>query len=861
MLENLDEDIREHIAMETQDNIARGMSPEEARRAAFLKFGNVTRVKEQTREVWSFVWLEQLRQDIRYGARMLRKSPGFTAVAVLTLALGIGANTAIFSIVNAVLLRPLPYPNHGRLLRVAESHPGGQSEDVTFATFLDLAREAKTIENAAAFRSWVFNLTGESDGEPERAEGALVSGDFFGALGVKPLLGRMISPDDDDPRGNNRVAVLGYALWQRRYGGQRDIIGETIQVNSQPYAVVGVMPEGFDYPEKSKIWCPLVPGGELHTNRRAHLLTVIADLHRSEPIAAAQSELGSIAHQVEQQNPGQDDPGLGLWTTPLKTNLVAPVRPALLILIFSVGLLLLIACANVANLLLARAAARRKEIAIRVALGAGRGRLARQLLTESLLLAALGGALGFAFASWSLNLIKAVNGVDIPRLAQVSVDGRVLAFTMCVTLLTGLLFGLAPALAGIKSDLNSSLQKDAAVATGGSRRGLGEALMVPQFALAVVLLTGAGLLANSFARLLRVNPGFRADHLLTMELFLSPAEYPEGDTRGAMLLHAMLERVRVIPGVRSAGIATALPITGGPDTDFVIAGRPAPRPGDEPSAFICSADSDYFPTMGIPLLAGRALTERDNSRAPRVMLINETMARKYWAHSNPIGQHVTMLDWGPPLEGEIVGVVGDVKTNGLDEATAPTIYWPYYQFPQLFNTMVVRSDSDPMRLVSAVKSQIWSMDKNQTLSEIKSMEQLLADSLARRRLYMLLLSVFAAAALLLAAVGIYGVMAYSVSQRMHEIGIRLALGAERRDVLRLILRRGMGVTFAGAAIGLAVAFGLTRLMSSLLFGVSAADPATFAGVTILLLGIALLACYIPARRAMRVDPMVALRYE
>lgn len=805
--------------------------------------------------------MQTLWQDLRYGLRILTKSPGFTAVAVLTLALGIGANTAIFSVVNAVLLRPLPYPNHNRLLRIAESHPGEPSEDVTYATYLDLAREAKTIENPAAFRDWVFNLTGDSEAQPERAAGALVSGNFFAALGSMPLFGRMITPEDDAPGGNNRVAVLGYALWQSRYGGRRDVVGKTIQVNSEPYAIAGVMPKGFDYPEKSKIWCPLVPGGELHANRRAHLLTVIADLRTKDPLSVAQGEFSSIARQVERQNPGQDDPGLGLRTTLLKANLVALVRPALLILIFSVGLLLVIACANVANLLLARAAARRKEIAIRVALGAGRGRLARQLLTESVLLAALGGALGFVFASWSLNLMKAINGVDIPRLAEVSIDGRVLAFTMAVTLFTGLLFGIAPALAGIKTDLNSSLKEGAAVGTGGTRRNVSIALIIPQFALAVVLLAGAGLLANSFVRLLRVNPGFRPDHLLTTELFLSPAEYPEGDPRGAMLLDAMLQRVQVIPGVRSAGIVTALPITGGADTDFVIAGRPAPRPGDEPSADIRSASPGYFRTMGIPLLAGREFTEQDDTRAPRVMLINETMARKFWPNANPIGQHVTMLDWGPPLEGEIAGVVGDVKTNGLDEVTGPMIYWPNYQFPQLFNSLVVRSDADPMSLVAGVKSAVWSVDKNQTVSEIKSMDQVLADSLARRRLYMLLLGVFAAAALLLAAVGIYGVMAYSVSQRTHEIGIRLALGAERRDVLCLVLRQGMGVTMIGVAIGLAAAFGLTRLMSSLLFGVSASDPFTFAAVAALLFGIALVACYIPARRAMRVDLMVASRYE
>ncbi|MGH9709341.1 MAG: ABC transporter permease, partial [Candidatus Acidiferrales bacterium] len=529
--------------------------------------------------------MQTLWQDIRFGLRVLAKSPGFTAVAVLTLAIGIGANTAIFSVINAVLLRPLPYPNHNALLRVEETHPGENSAGaLTYATFLDLERDSTSIQNASAFRPWVFNVTGE--GEPEQVPGAMVSGNFFPALGSKPLLGRVLRKEDDQAGGDNRVTVLSYAFWQRRYGGQRAIVGKTIQVNTQDFVVIGVMPPGFDFPERAEMWCPLVPGGGLHNNRRAHLLTVIGDLAQGTSLGGAKGELASFAARVAKENPGVDDPGLAITAVSLKNSLVAPLRPALVILIFAVGLLLLIACANVANLLLARAASRRKEIAIRLAIGAGRSRLARQLLTESVLLASLGGILGLGVASWSLSFIVAANAKNIPQLVGVSLDWRVLAFTLLVSVLTGLLFGLVPALAGIKTDLNASLKDAAAVSTGGTRRVSNESLIVLQFALAVVLLAGAGLLGNSFVRLLRVNPGFNPKNVLTMQVFLSPVQFPEGDPKGAVVLRQMLERVRAVPGVRSAGLVISLPLMGGPSTDFVISGRPTPRLGDEPSADI-----------------------------------------------------------------------------------------------------------------------------------------------------------------------------------------------------------------------------------------------------------------------------------
>jgi putative ABC transport system permease protein len=485
----------------------------------------------------------------------------------------------------------------------------------------------------------------------------------------------------------------------------------------------------------------------------------------------------------------------------------------------------------------------------------------RQLLTESLVVTSLGAALGLGIASQSLRFIVAINTENMPRFGEINIDWWVLGFTLLVSLFTGLLFGLAPALVGTKTDLNTSLKEGASVSTGATRYGSRHALVLPQFALAVVLLVGAVLVGNSFVRLLRVNPGFNQNGVLAIGLFLSPIEYPEGDPKGPVLLHQMLESIRSVQGLRSVGLVNALPITGGPDTDFVIEGRPVPPANNEPSADIRTVDSGYFRTMGIPLLAGREFTEADNAGAARVMVINRTMARDYWPHENPIGQRVTMKDWGPPLTGEIVGVVGDVKTNGLDAAVGPMIYWPYFQFPQLFNTIVVRSEGDSLRLVPALKGAIWAVDKNQPISKTETLDQILAESLARQRLYMVLLGVFSCAALLLAAVGIYGMVSYSVSRRTHEMGIRLAIGAERRDVLLLVLGQGARVALLGIAVGIAAALALTRLMSSLLFGVTATDPLTFAGVALLLTLTMLVTGYIPARRAMRVDPMVALRHE
>lgn len=858
MESELDSELRFHLESQIDTNLRAGMSHETARQSALRDFGAVALAKEECRDERGMQFLDRLWQDIRFGARMLRTNSGFTAVAVLTLALGIGANTAIFSVVNSVLLRALPYPNHAQLFHVQETHGASTaSTTFTFANFLDLQRNTKTLENVAAYRPWSFNLTGESS--PEQVSGALVSADFFSALGTQPLLGRLIGPADDQPGGDNHVAVLSHALWQSHFGGDREVLGKTTEVNGQRFAIIGVMPEEFDFPSRSEIWCPLVPGGGLRGNRASRLLTVIANLSSGKSLSTARSESAAIAAQIENENPGMM-PGLVITPVPLKESVVAPVRSALLIMVIAVGLLLLIACANVANLLLARGATRKKEIATRLALGAGRTRLVSQLLTESVMVASLGGALGCGIAWWNLRFIVALNG-DFPRFGEITLDWRVLAFTLLISLFTGILFGIAPALTGLKLNLSASLTERVPSSVDGRRGGISQPLVALQFALAMLLLIGAGLLGHSFLRLLNVNPGFNSENLLTMRVFLSPAQFPQYDPKAAVVLHQMLEQIRAIPGVRSAGLGITVPTTGGPATDFEIQGRSAFPPNMAPVADIGVVDPGYFRATGIPLVAGREFAENDNQQSVRVMIINQTMAKEFWPNESPIGKRVTMKNWGPPLTGQVVGIVGDVKTSGIAADTYPMIYWPYFQFPQNFNAFVVRTEGDPARLIASIKERIWSVDRNLPISKIATMDQLISDSLARRRLYMILLTVFAAAALLLAAVGIYGVMSYSVSQRIHEMGIRIALGAQPNDVLALVMKRGLSVALLGMTIGFAAAYALTRLMSSLLFGVRATDPFAFGAVALALLIVALLACYIPARRATHVNPMTALRNE
>ena len=656
--------------------------------------------------------------------------------------------------------------------------------------------------------------------------------------------------------------MISDALWQRRFGGDPNLIGKTIKVGTIERTVIGVMPPGFQssviFSGTYDLWVPLVPGGLLRDNRRSHLLAVIARLKPRATIAQAEAELGALAAGIEQQHPGVDDPDLGVTIVGLQERLVAPVRPALLVLLCAVGCVLLIACANVANLLLARSTAREKEMAIRLALGAGRWRIARQLLTESALLGLAGGAAGLLLAIWGVDSIIALAPVNLPRIEEVRIDGRVLGFTLLASLLTGLLFGLAPALQLPRQSIHEVVKDGGRGSTGGRRRWLRQFLVVSEVAIALVLLIGAGLLINSFWRLQHVDRGFDARNLLTLNLTLSRYSTSE---QQVSFLRQVLDRAAQVPGASAVGLTSTIPLRGGPSTDFVIEGRPPVKFGDEPSADIRIVDPNYFNAMRIPLRAGRPFAETDSTEAPKVMVINENLARRFWPGEDPIGKRITMRDWGPPLTGEIIGVAGDVKADGLDSETRPMIYWAYPQFPSIFNSIVVRTEGDPLSLVSALKSQIWSVDPAQPIASVSTMEQVLANSVAPRRFNMLLIGVFAGVALALAAVGIYGVISYTVSQRTHEIGIRLALGAQSSNVLRLVVGQGMILVLGGVGLGLAASAGLTRMMSSLLFGVSPTDAPTFAVIAVLLTAIALFACSVPALRATKVDPMIALRYE
>jgi putative ABC transport system permease protein len=795
-------------------------------------------------------------QDFRYAVRMLAAWPGFTLTAVLTLALGIGANAAIFSVVNAVLLKPLPFPEPERLVQIEDRHAGWASTHFTYANFADFERQTHTLEELAAYRPWLFTLSG--GGEPENVDGYRVSAAFFQALGVRPLLGRILSADDD--RAGGSFVVLSQGLWKRRFGSDAEIIGKRCKINGVPSEIVGVMPVSFRFPADANLWMPLALGDELRANRRAHLYTVVGRTKPGVSLAQARSEARALSAAIDTENKGVDPDWLA-YPAALHERLVANVRLPILVFFSAVGFVLLIACANVANLLLARAAGRAKEIGVRVALGASKGRILLQLLTESILLAAIGGALGVVIASYGLRLLVQLSPGDIPRLQDAAVDWRVVAFTLGVTGLTGVVFGLAPAFQAFRVDLQTALRETRRSCSGAASSRLRSSLVVAEIALAMVLLAGAGLLTNSFVRLLSVPLGFNPSNVLSMELFLPEATESSWDQRTTETLAAILKRVSEVPGVQSAGLVNSLPISGGASTDFEIVGRPAVRSGDEPEADIRVIDPGYLRTMQIRLLKGREFTARDSADAPKVMLINQTMANAFWPGEDPLGKRVTMKDWGPPLTGEIVGVVADVKPNGPEASVGSMIYWAYPQFPSLFNYLVVRTIGEPTSVLAGIKSQVRAVNADQPVSQVRTMEQVLGESLAQRRFSLVLIAVFAAVSLLLAAVGVAGLMAFMVAQRTQEMGIRMALGAQSGDVFGLVLGQGLRLTALGLAIGLAGAFGLTRLLSSMLFGVGPGDPITFGAATVVLIGVAFLACYLPARAATRVDPMVALRYE
>ena len=805
--------------------------------------------------------METLLKDLRYAIRMLIRKPGFTAVSVLTLALGIGANTAIFSVVNGVLLRPLPFQDPDRIATFWQSNPlsGVQREDVSPANFLDWREQNESCTEMAAALPSGFSLTGGE--EPEAFRGWRVTTGFFEILGVNALYGRTFLRDEYQA-GNETVVVIGHGLWQRRFGADPNLVGQKLLLNGRPHVVVGVMPPGFEFGSEREMWSPWVEVASDKQIRGSAYIKVIGRLKPGVTIQQAQAEMNGIAAALAQAYP-QTNSEVGVAVVPLPEQLVGHVRPALLMLLCAVGLMLLIACANVANLLLARASTRRREFAIRAALGARRYRLIAQLLTESVLLAALGGIGGVLLASWGVDAIIALSPHNLPRLDQIRIDAHVLIFAFGVSALTALIFGLAPALQFSRTDLQEFLKEGGRTgSTGFARNRLRNVLVVSEVALALMLLVGAGLLVRSFVRLLQVDPGFTAANALTLEVHVwGRARTPE---QRAAFFEQSLDRIAALPGVEAAGAVSALPFHTSQieiKSELVIEGRPQPLPGQEPIAFATVATYDYFRAMGIPLLRGRYFTRFDNKDAAPVVLIGETMAHRFWPDEDPIGKKINVRFLGQQTTREIIGVIGDVRHTGLDSDPRPELFLPHLQEPYGSMTYIVRTSVDPQTLLPAVKREVWTVSKTQPFSSITTMEQLVSRSLGERRFSLLFLTTFASIALALAGVGIYGLISFNTSQRTHEIGVRMALGAGRQDILKLVVGQGLALTLTGVALGLVAAFALTRYLSSLLFNVSAADPATFVVVSLLLIGVALLACYLPARRAMKVDPMIALRYE
>lgn len=802
-------------------------------------------------------------QDLRYGFRTLLRNPGFCAVAILALALGIGPNTAIFTMVNAVLLKPLPVPEPNRVVMIWGTllKSGFDQMPVSAADYLEWKKQAHSFDQmSAAFAIPEFGLNVSGAGDPERVSAALASKEFLPALGIKPIVGRNFLPEEDRPGGPPAV-LISHALWQRRFHSDPAAIGRNLTVDGIPRTVVGVVPHELGEMVAADLWLPTAINPN-NPERQNHQFGIVARLKPSVTVAEARAEMAVIARRLESAYPATNT-GWGVTLFPMAEMFTGRIRPVLLILLGAVGLLLLIACANLANLLLARAATREKEIAIRGALGAGRLRLIRQLLTESLVLALAGGALGLVLAAWGVRLLRSVVPDMFPMLQHMSVDVPVLAFTFGISILTGLLFGLVPAWRSSHTDLNTTLKEAAgrSESAGGSHR-IRSFLLAGEVALAVLLSVSAGLLLRSFVRVTEVNPGVRTANILTMNLSLPEVKYDTPQKR-ATFYKDLIERVDTLPGVRSAGAVVFLPLRVSILSfriwvnSFTIEGRPPVPQDKQPLADYRPATPGYFNTMGIALRQGRLFDQHDDLDAKRVVLVNEAMVRKHFPHENPLGQRIVM---GKPME--IVGVVADAKLYGLDAPVEPAVYVPHAQHSgDSSMAVVVRTEGDPTVVAAAVRREILKLDPEQPISNVRSMEQVLSDSLMLRRVAMLLLTVFASLALTLATVGIYGLTAYSVSRRTHEIGLRVALGASQSQILRMVVGRGLVTSLIGAAIGVAAAFELTRGLSGMLYGVTATDPPVFAGVPLLLIAVSVLASYVPARKATRIDPLVALRYE
>ena len=855
VLRDIEEELRVHVEMETETNIERGMPPDKARDAALKSFGNPGRNTELGYDIRGGGWLETLWQDLRYGVRMLMKNSGFTLIASLTLSLGIGANTAIFGVVNAVLLSPLPFNEPEQLVMVWDREAeaaGGDHTPLGVSDLLDLRAQSQSFTDIEAFTGSVFNYTGGDS--PERVFGATVTARFFSMLGVQPSLGRTFSPDDERP-GAQQVVVFSDKFWRKYFAADPQVVGRAINLSGVSYNVIGVMPAAIDFPSKDvEVWVAMQL--QPPTRRGPHFLAGMARLKSGVSLDQARAEVmkprkSSFAGEIS------------FNIVPVNEVIVGDVRLALLILLGTVMLVTLIAVVNVANLMLARSATRAKEMAIRVALGAGRSHIIRQLLTESLLLALIGGLLGLLFAALSVDILLKMAPENIPRLDHVRIDGRMLGWTALVSLLASALFGLAPALQSSRLNPNQALNEGGrSVTESGGKRRLRNMLVVSELALAIMLLIGAGLFVKSFWRLQRVDSGVSTERALTMRVALFGRQY--ADSQKVNAFHSsLLERVKALPGVRAAALSNSLPPDSPNFSDLItIEGRPANRDQAPLVAFVVRVSQDYFGMLNILLRRGRYFTSADSASSLSVALINETTARQFFHNENPIGKRINIYSEGQQVWREVVGVVGDVKYNGLAGKTQPALYEPLAQASSPFGFLIVKTEAnDPLSLVSAVRNEVRSLDRELPVANVRALDEHFALSVARPRFQVTLVALFAALALILASVGVYGVISYSVTQRTHEMGVRIALGAHSRDVLILVVKQGMTLIAIGVAIGLAASFAMTRLMKTLLFDVSATDAMTFILIPLLLTVVALGACLVPARRATKVDPLVALRHD
>src|SRR5262245_51264964 len=882
MERELDEELRYHIEQQTEQNIRLGMSPEQARNAARKAFGGVEQAKERSRDARGVRRLEELWQDLRYGARMLMRAPNYTLIAVITLALGIGGNTAIFSVVNAVLLRPLPYTEPERLVAIggtdARSPEGPKIDDsCSYPDFFDWRERNQSFDSMAVYHSAAFTMTGTMTGNdaPAHLNGQVVSAELFDVLKAKPYLGRVFTRADEKVGGDGaiRAAVISYSLWQKRFGADPNVVGRAVTLDRKLFQIVGVTKPGFQFPIRAdpvEIWAPLATDSEssngkkpITEQREYRSLHAVGRLKPGVAFPQAQAEMQRLAANLEKEYPDTNT-NLGIILSPLHGQLVGDYRQSLLVVFAAVCLALLIACANVANLTLARATTRYKEIAVRTALGAGRARIVRQLLTESLLLSLGGALLGLLLARWGMGALLRIVPEDLPRLSEIALDRWTLYFTFSVSLLTGVVFGAGPALQASKVNLIEAMKDGARGSSsyGGAR--LRGALIVAEMALALMLLVGAGLLAQTFVRLQRVGLGFDVHDVLTGTIELPEAQYARPEQK-IIFYQRLQERVRALPGVTQASAILPLPISGSDAyIDFQIEGRAAPV-GEKPHADARLVNLDYFSAMRIPLLAGRDFTAQDGLNSPPVVIINQSLAKTHFLNEDPIGKRLE-LAFGDEKEAtkfQIVGIVRNVKhQTELGGEYSSELYLSYAQAPFLSRmSLVARTQGEPASLAKSIQNEVAALDREIALGDLKTMEQYLGAAVAQPRFSALLFGMFALLALSLAAIGLYGVMAYTVSRRTREVGVRMALGAQTADVLRLIIAQGMKLTLLGVGVGLAGAFALTRLMKTLLFGVSATDTLTLAVVALSLSLIALAACYLPARRAAKVDPLLALRHE